>query len=315
MNRRTGFTLIELLVVIAIIAILIGLLLPAVQKVREAANRAKCTNNLKQLALATHAYHDVYQSFPAGDYLYSVTGPPTTQGYTVFVSLLPFLEQQNLYQAWNLNANDPRLNGSSSTSPGAMVLSVLTCPSDVIPQNPYPAPKPPGTFWGITSYGGNGGSETSPVASNDGIFFAINTTTPPVLSPVRIADVTDGLSNTLLFGERYHRDANFDALYNAGSGGASDQIAGYGWWASFGTGAVTDVMESAYAPLNYLVPPSPSNPTLAVNMRINAWGSGHTNGANFALADGSVQFISNGISQTTLQYLATRANGEVIPPY
>jgi prepilin-type N-terminal cleavage/methylation domain-containing protein/prepilin-type processing-associated H-X9-DG protein len=311
MSRRTGFTLIELLVVIAIIAILIGLLLPAVQKVREAANRGKCLNNLKQLALAAHNYHDVNEHFPGATYLYAVSAMPPTQGYTVFVSLLPFLEQQNIYQVWNFA--DPRLNGSSSTSPAAHVLSVLICPSDVIAQNPYPAPKPPGTFWGITSYGGNGGSQVYPIASDDGIFFAVGPASSPLLSAVRIAEVTDGLSNTLLFGERYHRDANFDALY--GSSGASDKIAGYGWWGSFGTGAVTDVTESAYAPLNYLVSSSSANPTLAVTMRINAWGSGHTNGANFAFADGSVQFISSAVSQTTLQYLATRAGGEVIPPY
>jgi prepilin-type N-terminal cleavage/methylation domain-containing protein/prepilin-type processing-associated H-X9-DG protein len=313
MSRRTGFTLIELLVVIAIIAILIGLLLPAVQKVREAASRGKCLNNLRQLVLAAHNYHDVNEHFPGAIYLSTVSAMPPTQGYSVFVSLLPFLEQQNLYQVWNFT--DPRLNGQSSTSPAATVLSVLTCPSDLIPQNPYPAPKPPGSVWGITSYGGNAGSQAYPIPSDDGIFFAVGPASSPVLSPVRIGDVTDGLSNTLLFGERYHWDPNFDALYSAGSGGASDKIGGYGWWGSFGTGAVTDVTESAYAPLNYLVPPSPSNPTLAVNMRINAWGSGHTNGANFALADGSVRFVSNAISQTTLQYLATRAGGEVVPDY
>jgi len=313
MNRRGGFTLIELLVVIAIIAILIGLLLPAVQKVREAANRGKCLNNLKQLVLAAHNYHDVNKSFPGATYLYSVSAMPPTQGYTVFVSLLPFLEQQNIYQVWNFT--DPRLNGATSASPAAMVLSVLVCPSDYLVQNPYPAPKPPGTFWGITSYGGNGGSQAYPLASDDGIFYAVGPASSPVLSPVQMANVTDGLSNTLLFGERYHRDAGFDALYSAGSGGASDQIAGYGWWGSFGTGAVTDVTESAYAPLNYVISPSSSNPALAVNMRINAWGSGHTNGANFALADGSVRFIVNAIPQTTLLALATRAGGEVIPDY
>jgi|SRR5579875_908790 len=313
MNRRTGFTLIELLVVIAIIAILVGLLLPAVQKVREAAARGKCLNNFKQLALAVHNYHDVIEHFPGAIHLSPVSAMPPIQGYTLFVSLLPFLEQQNLYQIWNF-AN-PRLNGQTSTSPAATVLSVLICPSDVIPQNPYPAPRPPGTFWGITSYGGNGGSQAYPVAAGDGIFFAVGPGSSPVRKPVRMADVTDGLSNTLLFGERYHRDSNFDALYNAGSGGASDQIAGYGWWGSFGTGAVTDVTESAFAPLNYLVPPSPSNPTLAVNLRINAWGSGHVNGANFARADGSVGFIANSIPQSVLLLLAQRADGQVIPDF
>jgi prepilin-type N-terminal cleavage/methylation domain-containing protein len=313
MNRRTGFTLIELLVVIAIIAILIGLLLPAVQKVREAASRAKCLNNLKQLALAAHNYHDVNEHFPGATYLYSVSAMPPTQGYTVFVSLLPFLEQQNLYNIWNFA--DPRLNGATSTSPAAAVLPVLICPSDLILQNPYPAPKPPGSQWGITSYGGNGGSQMYPVAAGDGMFFPVGPASLPVRSAVRIADVTDGLSNTLLFGERYHRDPSFDALVAAGTGGGSDKIAGYGWWGSFGTGAVTDVTESAFAPLNYLVGSLATDPTTAVNMRINAWGSGHTNGANFARADGSISFIVNGIPQAVLLLLAQRADGQVIPDY
>ena len=313
MNRRTGFTLIELLVVIAIIAILIGLLLPAVQKVREAASRAKCLNNLKQLALAAHNYHDVNNNFPGATYLYPVSAMPPTQGYTVFVSLLPFLEQQNLYQVWNFT--NPRLNGATVASPAANVLSVLVCSSDLILQNPYAAPKPPDTFWGITSYGGNGGSQAYPIASADGIFFAVGPASSPVRSAVRIADVTDGLSNTLLFGERYHRDPNFDALVAAGSGGASDQISGYGWWGSFGTGAVTDVTESAFAPLNYLVGSAPSDPTTAVNMRINAWGSGHISGANFARADGSITFIANSIPQAVLLLLAQRADGQAIPDY
>ena len=274
---------------------------------REAAARAQCTNNLKQIALAAHGYHDVNGAFPGATYLYPVSASPPTQGYTVFVSLLPFLEQQNLYQVWNFT--NPRSNGQTATSPAATVLKVLVCPSDGIPQNPYPAPKPPGTYWGITSYGGNGGSQSYPTTTNDGMFYAVGPASSPVLSPVRIAIVTDGLSNTLLFGERYHRDANFDA-----AGGGSDPIGGYGWWGSFGTGAVTDVLESAAAPLNYLVPTGGAS-SAAINMRICAWGSGHTNGANFSLSDGSVRFIANGISQTTLTWLSTRAGGEVIPDY
>ena len=148
---RRAFTLIELLVVIAIIAILVGLLLPAVQKVREAAARLKCTNNLKQLALASHNYHDALQAFPGATFLN--TGPfsigPPKQGYTLFVSLLPYLEQQNLYQIWNFS--QPLLNGQQTAAvpnpPGATVLSVLVCPSDVIPLNPNVAVKhPPGTY-------------------------------------------------------------------------------------------------------------------------------------------------------------------------
>jgi prepilin-type N-terminal cleavage/methylation domain-containing protein/prepilin-type processing-associated H-X9-DG protein len=313
MKRRTGFTLVELLVVIAIIGVLISLLLPAVQKVREAANRMKCTNNLKQLALGTHNYHDTRGQFPGGDYLFHVAAMPPTQGYTLFVSLLPFIEQDNVYNEWNFT--NPRLNGQSTTAPAATVLSVLVCPSDVFAQNPYPAPKPPGTYWAITSYGGNAGSQAYPVASGDGIFFAVGPASVPLRKPLRIVDVYDGLSNTLFFGERFHLDYNFDALVAAGSGGASDVIEGYGWWGSFGTGAITDVTESAAAPVNYRVPASPSDPTAAVNLRINAWGSGHIGGANFALGDGSVRFVSDSISQQTLLSLSTRAGGEVIGDY
>src|SRR5262245_16143201 len=101
MKARQGFTLIELLVVIAIIAVLIGLLLPAVQKVREAAARAQCANNLKQLALAAHDYHGDFQSFPPGVYQLPFAAAPKFRGVTLFVCLLPYLEQGNLYQGWD----------------------------------------------------------------------------------------------------------------------------------------------------------------------------------------------------------------------
>jgi prepilin-type N-terminal cleavage/methylation domain-containing protein/prepilin-type processing-associated H-X9-DG protein len=325
MHRRRAFTLIELLVVIAIIAVLVGLLLPAVQKVREAANRISCTNNLKQIALAAHNYHDTYGRFPGGVYLNP--GPfslgPRAQGYTVFVALLPFIEQDNLYALWNFTT--PILNGQQSATvpnpPAATVLKTLICPSDQIPENPRPAAKhPPGVYlWGITSYGGNGGTQSYPNASLDGIFFAVGPGSSPVLKSVRMADVTDGLSNTLLFGERYHLDANFDELVSpVPSSLSTDLVAGYGWWGSPTPEAVADVTESAFAPLNYLVPnPLPPGVTSqqAVNLRICAWGSGHTGGANFALGDGSVRFIDNSIPQTTLAWLSTRAGGEVIPSY
>jgi prepilin-type N-terminal cleavage/methylation domain-containing protein len=324
MNRRSGFTLIELLVVIAIIAVLIGLLLPAVQKVREAASRAQCINDLKQISLASHNYHDVNQAFPGATYLYPgpfAVGPPA-QGYTVFVSLLPFLEQQNLFQAWNFT--NPIFNGLQTAAtpipPGANVLKVLTCGSDTLVQNPYQAVKhPPGVyFWGITSYGGNGGTESYPVASQDGMFYAVGPASSSIRGAVRMSDVTDGLSNTLLFGERSHVDHNFDALVSpVPSALSTDLISGYGWWGSPTPESTADVTESACAPLNYLVPPALTGVSAqqAVNLRICAWGSGHINGANFSLGDGSVRFIDNSIAQTTLIWLSTRMGGEVIPNY
>jgi prepilin-type N-terminal cleavage/methylation domain-containing protein len=324
-NRRRAFTLIELLVVIAIIAILVGLLLPAVQAVRQAAARAKCQNNLKQIALAAHNYVGVNETFPGATFLYTGTfsiGPPV-QGYTVFVSLLPYLEQQNVYQLWNFTS--PLLNGQQTAAvpnpPGATVLKVLVCPADAIPQNPNQAVKhPPGTyFWGISSYGGNGGTQSYPNPTLDGMFYSVGPASSPMMGPVSIAMVTDGLSNTFLFGERSHVDRNFDALVSpVPSSLSTDLIAGYGWWGSPSSEAVADVTESACAPLNYLVTnplPGGVGAQQAVNLRICAWGSGHPLGANFALGDGSVRFVGNSISQTTLIWLSTRAGGEVIPDY
>src|SRR5262249_23325888 len=104
-NKRHGFTLIELLVVIAIIAILIGLLLPAVQKVREAVNRMKCANNLKQIALAAHHYHDNQGHFPTALHLPVYVGDRPTGGTTLWAELLPYFEQDNLYKRWDFDDN------------------------------------------------------------------------------------------------------------------------------------------------------------------------------------------------------------------
>src|SRR6516165_9601511 len=127
-TRRHGFTLIELLVVIAIVAVLMGLLLPAVQKVREAASRIKCVNNLKQIALAAHNYHDSYSAFPMASSggRYSYNSP--------FVPLLLYLDQDNLYKQGY--ASSPNFGNNGPNSPGATPLSIVVCPSDSLPTPP-----------------------------------------------------------------------------------------------------------------------------------------------------------------------------------
>jgi prepilin-type N-terminal cleavage/methylation domain-containing protein len=200
---RRGFTLIELLVVLAIIAVLIGLLLPAVQKVREAANRAECLNNLKQIALAAHNFHDTTGRFPTGVRLPVFVGVRPTGA--------PYFEQDNLYRQWDYIDNRNNVGGKDGTS--AQVIKVLLCPSDLLPE---PVQLTTGTnsltpswdwgFYGMSSYGGNagkrsvhtGGSPTFPRMTRDSVFF--------INSCVRLTDITDGTSSTFLFGERNHRD-------------------------------------------------------------------------------------------------------------
>src|SRR5262245_41928723 len=158
-EKRRGFTLLELLVVIAIIAVLIGLLLPAVQKVREAAARMTCSNNLKQIALATHNYHDTYQKFPTGGRLSVFVGDRPTMGTTLWIELLPYFEQDNLQKKWDDCDNRNNVAGGRNATT-AQVIKVLLCPSD-----PLPDPVSEFTvtdrwswgFYGLSSYGGNAG--------------------------------------------------------------------------------------------------------------------------------------------------------------
>src|SRR5262245_14107474 len=135
MKTRNGFTLLELLVGIAIIAVVVGLLLPAVQKMRAAANRLICQNNLKQLALACHNYHGTHSSFPPGVQQALYPDPPAYRGYSLFTYLLPYLEQDNLYRRWDFS--DPLNNAAGGASAHtAVVLPALLCPSDLVPTNP-----------------------------------------------------------------------------------------------------------------------------------------------------------------------------------
>ncbi|OWK38191.1 DUF1559 domain-containing protein [Fimbriiglobus ruber] len=285
-RKRVGFTLIELLVVIAIIAILIGLLLPAVQKVREAAARTKCTNNLKQIGLALHAYHDSYSNFPSGFYL---SGTFQSTGWQL--QLLPNLEQAPL---WNQCVAYLTLNsGDTNSYPAAgFVMSTYICPS-----NPRPTViNSGGVNYELTSYQGCSGTSSNTPISGDGMLYAG--------SKVRFTDVTDGTSNTIAVGER---PATGDGFVGWG-------FSPYGWGAGDGDTVLgsTDVsvalnMKDVATNVGFLSPKQP-NGTAEID-GAHFW-SFHTGGANFLYADGSVHFLAYSANSVFPQ-MCTRNKGEV----
>jgi prepilin-type N-terminal cleavage/methylation domain-containing protein/prepilin-type processing-associated H-X9-DG protein len=310
--RSRGFTLVELLVVIAVVAVLIGLLLPAVQNAREAANCMSCTNNLRQLAIAAHHFHDSHGKFPPGVRLpVRVRGRPTG-GTNLWVELLPYFEQDNLYKKWDYDDNRNNVAGERDVLQ-AQVIKILLCPSDPLPEHVVHATAeaaPPWSwgFYAMTSYGGNAGRRSFhpgdppafPRLTRDGI-FSFDTC-------VRLADITDGTSNTFLFGERFHRDPEFERRKPLFFPTVSP-LAGWGRWGFVAKGIGHVTLHTA-APINYRVPPE--GDYSAVENRLCAVGSGHPGGANFAFADGSVRFVSDRIALPTLQALSTRRGGEVV---
>jgi prepilin-type processing-associated H-X9-DG protein len=322
-NRSAAITLIELLVVIAIIAVLIGLLLPAVQKVRAAAARIECTNNLKQIGLACHNYHDANRAFPAQN-------NPSVGIW--LVQLAPFLEQGPFYQQWlpTLSASIPRAaqckGGANSLQ--ASVFTTLVCPADALPTPPIVqifAPGlfsvfPDGVYSSLTSYGPNTGtrgfaSQFDPPKTDDGVFLVLNTA-----QRVRIANITDGTSSTLLFGEAYHRDPLWKTFYDQCGYPVSynlDDLSQMAAWVF-----LDPVARNATEPINWQLTPADvagpfpgafSTPCRDVMYkRLGAYGSGHGGGANVVMADGSVRFLSDSLALSTLRALSTRAGGEVI---
>jgi prepilin-type N-terminal cleavage/methylation domain-containing protein len=314
---RDAFTLVELLVVIAIIGMLIGLLLPAVQKIRESANRITCANNLRQLALAVHNYHDALGSLPTDKaYSYDPTGP----NWSWLAQILPQLEQDNLYREARVGTTPPN-NINQSLPQIATRVKTFLCPSD--PESNKGPVSYPSNFdmldpvlgpltYEISCYKANIGSNWGGGAPGSALWWGTdpqwcnpdpnnnnqNTTydgcvygNGPISEtnrPKRLTDITDGTTNTFLIGE---------ALC------AKDY---QNSWAH---------MDNAIATCAY--PPNAKNPATGLDYPPDQWWnryaftSGHPGGVQFAMADCSVRFIQNAIDLTTFRALSTRAGGEV----
>lgn len=302
MRRRPGFTLIELLVVIAIIAVLIALLVPAVQKVREAAARTQCQNNLKQIGIALHNYHGVYKCLPAaGD----------ANSFATHTYLLSYLEQDPVYRTITLSqaaaspVNDP---------PRAAVLSVFLCPGD--PYNAIPA------GWAGNSYVANYGSDHAMFRSDTSGVFLFNSAT------IKLTSISDGTSNTAAFSERLKGDFSNSLatprsdLYNPpGSPTTADQAVSmcqafdptnlsFQWRSDMGGHWLQAWHMTTY---QHVSPPNGRQCAFPVNRTCTMpASSGHAGGVNVLLCDGSVRFVFDGIHLPTWRALGTRESGDIL---
>ncbi len=307
--RKRGFTLIELLVVIAIIAVLIALLLPAVQQAREAARRSQCKNNLKQLGLALHNYHDTMNVLPPAHIGRCTTPMLNTTGLTM---LLPYIDQGPLYNKYNFNASASTFascggavaSGDDPTTTGNAALvktriQVFLCPTDSASDMISATT----SNYGISATNtGTGGAKTNydfitlttyNVAEN---WSGLSTTSRCMFgdnSKCTLTDVKDGTSNTIMMGETT-RD-----VYNGGT-----NAWGYRGWVMVGLNLVSYPI-NLWSFNGNTYPPG----------KLGSWsysGSLHTGGAHYLFGDGAVRFISENINATTRQRLATMSDGNPI---
>jgi len=307
-NRR-GFTLIELLVVIAIIAILIALLLPAVQQAREAARRTQCRNNLKQLGIALHNYHDNFLCFPFGQ-------QDNPKSYSAISQMLPYFDQAPLYSSinFNLNYNDPANDAARLTE-----LPALRCPSDGVNNQPnaggainYMANKGTGVIWQEPT-----GPNTGLPAQTGVMFYR---------SAIRIRDITDGASNTAAFSERILADGNngvvsplADVFFSPAAPTTPDEavmmcdavdITNLANQFPLFMGAPWMHGQHTYQHINT---PNTRSCGFFTVLRANMPPSSkHVGGVHALLCDGSVRFVSENVDRQTWRAVGSRAGGETV---
>jgi prepilin-type N-terminal cleavage/methylation domain-containing protein/prepilin-type processing-associated H-X9-DG protein len=316
---RRGFTLIELLVVIAIIAVLIALLLPAVQQAREAARRAHCKNNMKQIGLALHNYHDTHRVFPPS-YLVQpnvdpVMGTPNANGdngpgWTILTMLLPQIEQTSVYNSFNINLPAWHANNAA---PAKTLITTYRCPSDPSPTNVYnvvdgcaAGANTLATF-SLSNYVANAGQRE--VWSDPGELSGLANGPFYRNSRTSMRDVTDGLSNTVFFGEQ----TTFHTIGATWVGIVPDSqtcpTTRFSYAGSDEAAPQINVHSGPGGPFE--IPPVIHQPNSNLGL-VDEMYSMHSDGCNVLLGDGSVRYASKNMDAVVWSYLATQAGGEVI---
>ena len=343
---RRGFTLIELLVSIAIIAVLVAILLPAVQQAREAARGSQCRNNLKQIGIGVHNYHETFSCFPfgkGGGYVATVPGAPGYARWSMHAMILPYVDQGPLYNSidFRFPPDTPGMAGAIATfmpayqTPGQVnsVQSQATVPVFLCPSDLSPAPG----WKGQNNYAGNQGNwlcdrgDTAPTAAGDIATTELQTGVFYFLSKVRAADISDGLSNTAFFSEKIRGQGNADpksdlyAITNQTSLDAMYQTCNttnpatalpltskWGWSWVMGENCCT-LYNHVAGPnaLSCAGIPFPNNNMTNMSMQV-APTSRHAGGVHMLMGDGAIHFLNENVDLAVFRAIGTRAGNERI---